>query len=84
MIWVSFQKSQIPLLLESVECNLTHGDRLNSKDKKRIARDIATSDPECRWTEEAIAEKLGVIQQTVNIWISGHASELAGISLSSA
>ncbi len=25
---------------------------------------------ECTWTEEALAEKLGVIQQTVNTWIS--------------
>ena len=31
---------------------------------------IATSDPECKWTESALAEKLGVIQQTVNTWIS--------------
>ncbi len=29
-----------------------------------------TSDPECTWTEEALAQKLGVIQQTVNTWIS--------------
>jgi DNA-binding XRE family transcriptional regulator len=36
----------------------------------RIAREIATSDPECKWTESALAEKLGVIQQTVNTWIS--------------
>jgi len=40
------------------------------KDKKRIARDIAASDPEGGWTEDALAEKLGVIQQTVNTWIS--------------
>ena len=40
------------------------------KDKKRIARDIASSDPECTWTEEALAKKLGAIQQTVNTWIS--------------
>jgi hypothetical protein len=26
--------------------------------------------PECTWTEEALAEKLGVILQTVNTWIS--------------
>jgi len=39
-------------------------------DKKRIARDIASTDPECTWTEEALAEKLGVIRQTVNTWIS--------------
>ncbi len=37
--------------------------------KKRIARDIATSDPECKWIEEAVAQKLGVKQQTVNTWI---------------
>jgi transcriptional regulator with XRE-family HTH domain len=34
------------------------------------ARDIASTDPECKWTEEALAEKLGVSQQTVNAWIS--------------
>ncbi len=27
-------------------------------------------DPECKWTESAVAEKLGVIQQTINSWIS--------------
>ena len=67
---IDYEKNQIPLLLESAKCNLTHGDRLNPKDKKRIARDIAASDPECKWTEDALAEKLGVIRQTVNIWIS--------------
>jgi len=36
----------------------------------RIARDIATSDPECKWTEETLAQRLGVIRQTVNTWIS--------------
>jgi len=35
-----------------------------------VVRDIAVSDTEGRWTEEALAEKLGVIQQTVNTWIS--------------
>ncbi len=67
---IDYEKNQIPLLLESAKCNHTHGDRLNPKDKKRIARDIAASDPEGRWTEEALAEKLGVIRQTVNTWIS--------------
>ena len=67
---IDYEKNQIPLLLESARCNLTHGDRLNPKDKKRIARDIAASDPEGGWTEDALAEKLGVIQQTVNSWIS--------------
>ena len=27
-------------------------------------------DPECKWTEAALAQKLGVIQQTINSWIS--------------
>jgi len=57
-------------LLESAKCNLTHGDRINPKDKKRIARAIASSDQEGRCTEEYLAEKLGVIKQTVNTWIS--------------
>ncbi len=43
---------------------------MTSNDKKRVARDIASKDPECNYTEEALAEKLGVTQQTVNIWIS--------------
>jgi len=67
---IDYEKNRIPLLLESARCNLTHGDRLNPRDKKRIARDIAASDPECRWTEDALARKLGVIRQTVNTWIS--------------
>ena len=27
-------------------------------------------DPECKWTQGALAQKLGVIQQTINSWIS--------------
>ena len=27
-------------------------------------------DPECKWTQAALAQKLGVIQQTINSWIS--------------
>ena len=67
---LDYEKSRVALLLESAECNISHGDRLSSSDKKRIARDIASTDPECNWTESALAEKLGVIQQTVNTWIS--------------
>ncbi|RLC31136.1 MerR family transcriptional regulator, partial [Candidatus Woesebacteria bacterium] len=67
---LNYETSQIALLLEAARSNLRHGDRLSPKDKKQIARDIATSDPECRWTEKALAERLGVIQQTVNTWIS--------------
>ena len=67
---LDYEKNKTTLLLESAECNISHGDRLSPGDKKRIARDIASTDPECRWTESALAEKLGVIQQTVNTWIS--------------
>ncbi len=58
------------LLLESAKCNTSHGDRLSSNDKKRVARDIASTDPECKWTESALAKKLGVTRQTVNTWIT--------------
>ncbi len=27
--------------------------------------------PECKWTQAALAQKLGVIKQTINSWISG-------------
>jgi len=67
---LDYEKNKTALLLESAKCNTSHGDRLSPGDKKRIARDIPTSDPECKWTELALAEKLGVIQQTVNTWIS--------------
>ena len=67
---LNYEKNKTALLLESAECNISHGDRLSPGDKKRIARDIASTDPECKWTESALAEKLGVIQQTVNTWIS--------------
>ncbi len=67
---IDYQENKTALLLESAKCNTSHGDRLSSNDKKRIARDIASSDPERRYTESALAEKLGVSQQTVNAWIT--------------
>ncbi len=67
---LDYEKNKTALLLESAEYNISHGDRLSPGDKKRIARDIASTDPECTWTEEALAEKLGVSQQTVNAWIT--------------
>ena len=67
---LDYEKNKTALLLESAKCNISHGDRLSTGDKKRIAREIASTDPECKWTESALAEKLGVIQQTVNTWIS--------------
>jgi len=67
---LDYEKNKTALLLESAQCNTSHGDRLNSSDKKRIARDIASTDPECKYTENALAEKLGVTRQTINIWIT--------------
>ena len=67
---LDYEKNKTALLLESAECNISHGDRLSPGDKKRIARNIASTDPECTWTEDALAKKLGVIRQTVNTWIS--------------
>ena len=67
---LDYETNQIALLLEGARCNLKHGDRLSPRDKKQVARDIALSDQECKYTEEALAEKLGVIRQTINTWIS--------------
>ncbi|ACN15619.1 hypothetical protein HRM2_25250 [Desulforapulum autotrophicum HRM2] len=67
---LDYKEHKTALLLESAVCNISHGDRLNTSDKKRTARVIAESDPESKWTESALAEKLGVRQQTVNGWIS--------------
>ena len=44
---LDYEKSKVALLLEAAECNISHGDRLSPGDKKRIARDIASTDPEC-------------------------------------
>jgi hypothetical protein len=67
---LDYEKHRIALLLEAAVLNISHGDRLDARDKKRIARDIASTDPECKWTGAALAEKIGVIQQTINKWIS--------------
>jgi transcriptional regulator with XRE-family HTH domain len=67
---LDYEKNHTILLLESASSNIAHGDRLSANDKKRIARDIAGSDPERRWTEEALSEKLGITRQTINAWIS--------------
>ena len=67
---LDYEKHKTELLLESARCNISHGDRLAAKDKRRVARDIASTDPDRKWTESALAEKLGIIQQTVNTWIS--------------
>ena len=73
LIWdevLDYEAVKTELLLESARNNTSHGDRLTPADKKRIARDIASSDPKTRYTETALAEKLGVTQQTVNAWIT--------------
>ena len=44
---LDYEKNKIALLLEGAECNISHGDRLSPGDKKRIARDIASTDPAC-------------------------------------
>ncbi|WP_299984051.1 MerR family transcriptional regulator, partial [Desulfobacula sp.] len=67
---LDYEENKIALLLESAQSNISHGDRLSTNDKKRVARDIALSDPECSVRETALAEKLGVSQQSVNLWIS--------------
>ncbi|WP_413837520.1 hypothetical protein [Desulfobacula sp.] len=67
---LDYEENKIPLLLELAQCNTIHGDRLTPNDKKRVARDIASTDPECSYTEDALAQKLGVTRQTINTWIS--------------
>ena len=67
---LDYEKNRVNLLLDSANANITHGDRLTSNDKKRIAREIAVSDTDCQWTEDAMAEKLGITRQAVNTWIS--------------
>ena len=57
---LDYEKNKVALLLESAQCNISHGDRLSPSDKKRISRDIASTDPECIWTESALAERLGL------------------------
>ncbi len=67
---LDYEQNKIPLLLESAQSNTLHGDRLTPNDKKQVARDIASTDPECTYTEDALAQKLSVTRQTINIWIS--------------
>ncbi len=67
---LDYEKNKVALLLESAECNISHGDRLSASDKKRIARDIASTDLENKWTGSDLAEKLGASQPTINRWIS--------------
>jgi hypothetical protein len=67
---IDYEENKTALLLESARSNITHGDRLTFSDKKQVARDIALSDPECHVREMDLAEKLGVSQQSINLWVS--------------
>ncbi len=70
---IDYKESQLILLLEAAERNRRHGDRLTEADKKDVARGIAKADPRSIYTEQQIADKLGVSQETVSNWqISGH------------
>jgi len=65
---LNYAKNKTALLLESAKCNTIHGDRLSSNDKKRVARDIASTDPECSYLKRntpyipcyAIRKELGL------------------------
>ncbi len=67
---LDYEAARIELLLESARNNTTHGDRLTTADKKRIARDIAAADPDHTYTETSLAARLGVSRQAVNTWIT--------------
>jgi len=67
---IDYEENKIALLLESARCNISHGDRLSTSDKKQVARNIALSDPECHVREMDLAEKLGVSRQSINLWVS--------------
>jgi len=58
------------LRLESAKCNATHGDRLTQPDKERVATNIARSDLRKKWTEQRIADALGVARTTIHNWIA--------------
>ena len=62
--WLSFMNNALPLLMdfceEVQEVWIQHQWSLTQ----------LGLDPECKWSEEALAQRLGVIQQTINSWIS--------------
>jgi len=58
------------LRLRAANLNILHGDRLSYEDMYQTARKVATDDPEKKYTEQAIADQLGVAQQTVHDWIA--------------
>jgi len=58
------------LRLRSIELNLTHGIRLDRKDLKAQAEQIARDDPEHKLSAEKIAQKWGLARKTVSDWVS--------------
>ena len=58
------------LRLRAANLNIQHGDRLSYEDMKQTSRKIATDDPEKKYTEQKIADQLGISQQTVHDWIA--------------
>ena len=58
------------LRLRAANLNIQHGDRLSHEDMKQTSRKIATDDPEKKYTEQKIADQLGIPQQTVHDWIA--------------
>ena len=68
-ISLDYPTQKFDLKLRGAEKNLEHGDRLKGDDKMALAREIAEADPGKRYTEEMIAKKLGVAQNTVGKWV---------------
>jgi len=62
MEWLSFLNNGLPLLIDFCE------------EVQEVSTQLSLTqlrlDPECKWTEAVLAQKLGVIQQTINSWIS--------------
>jgi len=60
--WRSFYNNDLPLLMDFCE------------EVQEVSAQLSLTqlglDPECKWTQAALAQKLGVIQQTINSWIS--------------
>ena len=66
---IDYEDRFIDIILHAAERNAEHGDRTSDGDKKATARTIATRDTDGKYTEQQIADKLKVSQQTVNGWI---------------
>jgi len=58
------------LRIVCIKRNLAHGDRLSNSDKKSMCRIIAEEDIDISITEDEFADIFGVVQKTINNWIS--------------